>query len=178
MTHSVCARLRRAYRVRRFDEKGPARTLNRLGISSTRIARKPTFDRLAQSLSNELRYASFQDAGFLPWRSRWPLDRYVTRAGCADGAPAPALLGRPRRGGWTALPSRHGRARRNPSPSAALQGPGLSRCCSPNATASNNSPQSKGASGPPAPLWSHFAAHPPLRGRGVDFGKCGGRDGA
>ena len=39
----------------------------------------------------------------------------MTRVGWADGAGAPALLGRPRRGGWTALPSRHGRARRNPS---------------------------------------------------------------
>ena len=64
MTHSACARLRRAHRVRRFDEKGPARTLNRLDIGSTRIARKPTFDRLAQSLSNESRYAPFQGAGF------------------------------------------------------------------------------------------------------------------
>ena len=64
MTHSACARLRRAHRVRRFDEKGPARTLNRLGISSTRIACKPTFDRLSQSLSNEPRCASFQGAGF------------------------------------------------------------------------------------------------------------------
>jgi hypothetical protein len=64
MTHSACARLRRAHRVRRFDEKGPARTLNRLGIGSIRIACKPTFDRLAQSLSNESRYASFQSAGF------------------------------------------------------------------------------------------------------------------
>ena len=64
MTHSACARLRRARRVRILDERGPARTLNRLGISSIRIPCKPTFDRLAQSLSNESRYASFQGAGF------------------------------------------------------------------------------------------------------------------
>ena len=64
MTHSACARLRRAHRVRRFDEKGPARTLNRLSIGLMRVACKPTFDRLAQSLSNESRYASFQGAGF------------------------------------------------------------------------------------------------------------------
>ncbi len=64
MTHSACARLRRAHRVRPFDEKGPARTLNRLGIGLIGIACKPTFDRLAQSLSNESRYASFQGAGF------------------------------------------------------------------------------------------------------------------
>ena len=64
MTHSACARLRRAHRVRRFDERGPARTLNRLGVVATWIAGKPTFDRLAQSLSNESRCASFQGAGF------------------------------------------------------------------------------------------------------------------
>lgn len=64
MTHSACARLRRAHRVRRFDEKGPARTLNRLGIGLTWIACKPTFDRLAQSVSDESRCASFQGAGF------------------------------------------------------------------------------------------------------------------
>jgi hypothetical protein len=64
MTHSACARLRRAHRVRRFDEMGPARTLNRLGIGSTWIACKPTFDRLAQSLSKQSRSASFQGAGF------------------------------------------------------------------------------------------------------------------
>lgn len=64
MTHSACARLRRAHRVRRFDEKGPARTLNRLGIGSIWIARKPTFDRLAQSCRDDQRCASFQSAGF------------------------------------------------------------------------------------------------------------------
>jgi hypothetical protein len=64
MTHSACARLRRAHRVQCFDEKGPARTLNQLGIGLTWIACKPTFDRLAQSLSNESRYASFQGARF------------------------------------------------------------------------------------------------------------------
>ena len=97
-----CARLRRARRVRGFNEKGPAGTLNRrhCPCAGDESRQAPPF-RLHQSYK---KFRLLSGCSLLLLRVRWPLGRCWHEQVAVVDAGASALLCRPRRDGVSGAP--------------------------------------------------------------------------
>jgi Protein of unknown function (DUF2840) len=106
MTHSACARLATCSQGAVLDEKGPARALNRRALSPSAGLRKPTGPGFPPARAGRalpppfrVRVLCFADLAGRSTNDR-PLEvLWSARA-------RRRFCGRPRRGGWAALPAR------------------------------------------------------------------------